>query len=342
MKTLIGSKNGRRGAAIVELLGTVCIVSLLACMLAPAIMNMLHYARLTATIQNVQNMRGAATQYFKSYGKFGMKAGASITWTNRAHDYWDREVLAKEQFIERMLSSRIATDAYLRLVQVTNDPQGDVIFDNLGVGHLGSVYCNNGMYDLTQEYSVHRRSQGWLYARTRPAAHPRHSGRAHGGGGRAAAQASLMTGGLDELTGDHFFGAVEWRGLRRNLWGPVGRALASLASLVQPAWDSGLGPLQSCYPATTPPPPPAPGNGTGSVPEWGTGNRPAMNNSVHDGAVLVEVVLEGVKLEDAFRLSMAIDGKRQSNWAYWDSVGRVKYDFVSSPTGVVYIYLAHH
>jgi len=39
---------------------------------------------------------------------------------------------------------------------------------------------------------------------------------------------------------------------------------------------------------------------------------------------------------------MAIDGKRQSNWAYWDSVGRVKYDFVSSPTGVVYIYLAHH
>lgn len=62
-------------------------------------------------------------------------------------------------------------------------------------------------------------------------------------------------------------------------------------------------------------------------------------------AYVVEVILQGVSVENAYRLSRAIDGVRQSNWAYFDSLGRVKYDMYDSKggtkIGVVFIYLAH-
>jgi hypothetical protein len=61
--------------------------------------------------------------------------------------------------------------------------------------------------------------------------------------------------------------------------------------------------------------------------------------------IVAEVVLQGVKVQDAYRLSLAIDGRGQSNWAFWDSLGRVKYDMYDSyggtAVGVVFIYLAH-
>ena len=60
---------------------------------------------------------------------------------------------------------------------------------------------------------------------------------------------------------------------------------------------------------------------------------------------MAEVVIEGISVADAYRLSLAIDGRPQSNWAFFDSLGRVKYDMYNggggTKAGVVMIYLAH-
>ncbi len=92
------------------------------------------------------------------------------------------------------------------------------------------------------------------------------------------------------------------------------------------------------------PPSPPPGGVATRPPGGGSMSHASspmpFHNDAASGSVTVEVVLQGVSVADAYRLSLAIDGPTQSNWAYWDSQGRVKYDFANAALGNVFIYIA--
>ena len=340
MKILKFNKKKPRGGGAVELVGMVCIMTIMGCLLIPLVSSLVDDAKLVATVQSIKATQAATLAYYQRYGKFGLTAGSGITWTNRAHDFWDREVLAREQFTEHTFSSRLATNCYVRLVQVYANQQGDVLFDNLNTGHLGGMYANNGIYDLTHDYSSVPRQNGLFYAKT-----PTRAWRGHacGGGSRRTARPawSVATG---------FVGIADWAlpdlgGFGSKHTRPAGQPWTAFSRTLAWLLSSGVGPLQSCYPEVTPPPPPAlgggGGGGSGTTPIHDSAHRPPLNNDASSGNVVVEIVLEGITVENAYRLSKAIDGTGQSNWAYWDSVGRVKYDFISSPSGTAFVYLMH-
>ena len=320
MKTRIARRAAALGVSLIETLGAIAVLAIFASLMVPVVSDLINSARITAIVMSANAMQEASLTYFQQYGKFGLLNGEAITWTNDAHEYWDRSVLCREQLLEKTLYTRLASASYVRLAKANTSATADVISSD-NIGHLGSLLCNNAVYDLTQEYSSSRRNghDGLYYARA---------------GSREGARAGFLA--RPALAGAGF----NPNSVRFFIPRAIHACLPALSWLSR-SLGNGLSPLRSCYPAPFSPPPPGVGGGTGSDnPAHST--RPPANNDAHDGSVVVELILENMSLYDAYRLSLIIDGRAQSNWAYWDSVGRVKYDFISSKTGPVYIYLAHH
>lgn len=292
----------------IEMIGVLSVIAVLMSVLMPRVASTLEDAKLTAAVAAVNNTRQATETYFRQYGRFAGVGGASVTLNKNAYEYWDRKVLLAEQLVDHALESKIATKAYLRLVKLNTSSTADVI-SSANYGSLGSILCNNGIYDLTQQYS-------------------------------AATPTQEPEIGFASMAVD--------RNLSPDLAGVSVRPSPSMISqavdtFLEEARTGKLGPMLGCYSVPWPNAVPPPGLNLAS-PGRGRAHtsRPPAHNDVNQGRIVVEAVLEGVSVVDAFRLSMAIDGPFQSNWAYWDSLGRVKYDFIKSFTGPVFIYIAHN
>gem|GEM_PF-1721069 len=347
MKSVLGRKQISGAGTLIETLGVVCAIAILLTVLLPSILRALDNAMLASTLQSVAHLRDAAEQYYKSYGKFAGVGGTTLTtWTNNTYDYWDRRVLVPESLVESALRSRLATNAFVRVARITTTSSNTAILSSGNLGKLGTFNGNNGLYNLTREYAAlslppmedrllagRRWSQTaglaalslsrpvqrltlWLADRRSPSRKPSESFRV---GDRQTV--------LGTPSGTRLFHQV--KGFLINPLPFLPEACYPLPSGT-PAPDTDIG-----YNVTLP-------NPMFSNPNAKT-QIVAPSSTVP--AYVVEVILQGVSVENAYRLSRAIDGVRQSNWAYFDSLGRVKYDMYDASggakAGVVFIYLAH-
>lgn len=290
MKPHCPAQRTAAASTLIELVGVLCIITMLVAIVLPRFMSAIADAKVTAEITSINALRAATEQYFEQYGKFAGVGGAAVTFTNYAYEYWDRRVLFAEQFIDQILKSHVATAAYIRLVNVRSGTttNTDILSAPGQLGHLASHNANNGLYNLTAQYAA-ATPPSWIST-------------------AYAAVSGVLSGSLLSAPG------------------------------------TGVGPMFACYsiPGSWTPPPPGFGGGSGGGSHT---DQTSVNSQINYPATVAELVLEGITVADAFRLSMAIDGARQSNWAYWDSLGRVKYDMYGSGggrfTGEVFIYLAH-
>jgi hypothetical protein len=299
--------------------------------------------------KKVRQALSEATQiYYKTYGKFAGVGGATLNaWTNNTYDYWDRRVLMSECLIESALRTRFATNAYVRVARITTT---NTTIPILSYGNLGSLWGfngNNGLYNLTQEYTALNLPPGectmWASRRL---------GQALGMASFVVSPAARDLTCLAMSIGPEPLTALCGKRARNRNFNWLGRLWSfPLRGLSKRSTTSGgQFPAEVCYPL--PYGTPAPGTDIGytvSIPNPMFPNPNAKTQIVAPSsklpAYVVEVVLQGVTVENAYRLSRAIDGVRQSNWAYYDSLGRVKYDMYDasggSKRGVVFIYLGH-
>lgn len=280
---------------MVECIGVLAVIIVLTAMLSGVIYRMVDDANLAADVQSINSYRVATANYYRTKGTFAGPNGSVLTWSNNAYENWDTKVLLPERYLARVMTPRLGTAAYIRLTKITATSPGTLLTTAGNIGHIGNFNGNNGLYDLTTQYSANVPSRN-----TAP----------------------------------------------RFAWSPPKRAPASSSSWLQAE------PMFACYdiPTGTAPPPAVPGGG-------GQGLNPQFPNfdpfsqestfasqDPNNPTIVAELVLEGVRVGDAYRLSIAIDGFRQSIWQYWDVLGRVKYDMydVAAQTlqqGYVFIYL---
>lgn len=331
-----------------EILGTLCALAILLAILLPAVMRAVDAAMLASTVQSLNHLREAVDSYYQKYGKIGGVGGAALTgWVNNACENWDRKVLLAEGLIESALRSRLATNAFVRVVRVTTTSSNTAILSYGNTGSLGGFNGNNGLYNFTQEYAAAGSPDGPL---------PRLAG---GSWVPTLAGAVMVSGSPGRWLAEVCARRDPAKQRERTASGAAGVGRL-------PGWLQGLrgaparGPLPRLGPAMTgfevcyplPAGTPVPGGDLGynvTVPNPMFANPNAKTHIVAPSstvpAYVVEVILQGVSVENAYRLSRAIDGVRQSNWAYFDSLGRVKYDmydaYGGARAGVVFIYLAH-
>lgn len=108
----------RGGFTLVEMIGVLSIISVLAGLLVPRVFAAINDSRVSSTVTKLHGIKSAATIYFGKYGHFGVVGGGALipgTHTNESA-HWDRMVLLPESLIEQPFDSRLGTTASIQVV----------------------------------------------------------------------------------------------------------------------------------------------------------------------------------------------------------------------------------
>jgi prepilin-type N-terminal cleavage/methylation domain-containing protein len=136
MKLVSRRPRHRAGFTLIEMIGVLAIIAILASMLIPRIFSAINEARVTGTAFSYNGLKSAAITYFGKHGRIGGNGGTNFTSTELTNGVsnWDRTYLLPGGFIEKAFESTLAVSAN---VQVIAAPIAGT-----------SVTASNAAYDL--------------------------------------------------------------------------------------------------------------------------------------------------------------------------------------------------
>ena len=133
--------NRRRGFTLVEMIGVLAVIAVLAGLLIPRVFSAIAQSRINSTALGYNSLKSASLLYFGKYGKFAGVAGGTNS-TATALD-WDSLVLLPEGFVEKPFETQLATTTTVSLVPAS--ASGAVVFSVAGTYDLGDTGLNSAI-----------------------------------------------------------------------------------------------------------------------------------------------------------------------------------------------------
>jgi prepilin-type N-terminal cleavage/methylation domain-containing protein len=136
MKTQV--QSGSRGFTLIEMVGVLAIIAILAALLIPRVFTAIYESRMSNAIGSINTVKAAAVGYFGKYGRFAGVGGAVLTPPD---NHWDK-ILITEGFMERPFQTKLSTsdEHFVELVAAGSDT-------------TAPQTANDGKYDLDNDSS---------------------------------------------------------------------------------------------------------------------------------------------------------------------------------------------
>ena len=132
MNSTIHTSPRRRGFTLVEMIGVLAVIAVLAGLLVPRVFSAIGQSRINTAALGYNSLKSASLLYFGKYGRFGGAAGLA---TN-AVAAWDSTVLLTEGFVEKPFDTQLASATAVNLVaasaSVTVTATADGTYDLAG------------------------------------------------------------------------------------------------------------------------------------------------------------------------------------------------------------------
>ena len=105
------------GFTLVEAVGVLAIMAILASMLIPRVFQSINEARVEGAVLGYNTLKSATITYFSRFGRLGGNGGTNYTPGQLAAGVpqWDRNVLQPAGYLERAFETRLALDANAQL-----------------------------------------------------------------------------------------------------------------------------------------------------------------------------------------------------------------------------------
>jgi prepilin-type N-terminal cleavage/methylation domain-containing protein len=101
----------QRGFTLIEMIGVLAIIAVLAGMLVPRVLSAINDSRINSTVMSINGVRSAAMTYFGKYGKFAGVNGAALTLATTTATNWDQAVLVSEGNLDKPFEAKLGTEA---------------------------------------------------------------------------------------------------------------------------------------------------------------------------------------------------------------------------------------
>lgn len=118
------ASNSRAGFTLIEMIGVLAVIAILASMLIPRVFEAINNARVNSTAVGCETVKAAAADHFGKYGQFDMFFGTNSVFTNTTAPFvhYDTSVLTVEGLLDKPFSARIAggdpsTNSLIQLVK---------------------------------------------------------------------------------------------------------------------------------------------------------------------------------------------------------------------------------
>jgi len=122
-----GRGSSQNGLTLVEMMGVLAIVALLAGLLVPQVLTTVKDARTTAAALGAKTLQTAAIGYFGHYAQLAGINGESLTFDNGVYENWDGDILISEGFLSAPFEPPLGENADVWLL------------DETGIGRLGAI-----------------------------------------------------------------------------------------------------------------------------------------------------------------------------------------------------------
>ena len=111
MKSIKNTQRRRSGFTLIEMIGVLAIIAVLAALLIPRIFSAINESRVNGAALSYNSLKSSAITYFGKYGRFGGNGGTNYTagQLTAGVDGWDKDVLLTGGFIEKPFETKLGT-----------------------------------------------------------------------------------------------------------------------------------------------------------------------------------------------------------------------------------------
>jgi prepilin-type N-terminal cleavage/methylation domain-containing protein len=132
------SRKSSQAFTLIEMIGVLAVIAILASMLIPKIFEAINSARINNAAVGFNTMKTAAMEHYGKYGSFFSSNGVPVAAGDAALLSYDRQILFKEALVDKPFITKIATagvtNTFIRVlpaVAATTAPDGIVAAYNL-------------------------------------------------------------------------------------------------------------------------------------------------------------------------------------------------------------------